>query len=167
MKKAKITREIITQKAIELFAQNGIDNVSMNEIAKELGVTKPVIYYYFKMQNLVPFILVGVGGFFGAIARYVVAIYFSKNTTLYFPFATFLVNILGCFMIGFLSYVAIYVKILEPEYIRYFFSIGFVGAFTTFSTFELEIYNLIGDKAIILALIYVFSSLIIGFLAVK
>ncbi|MCX7647102.1 MAG: TolC family protein [Elusimicrobiales bacterium] len=51
MKKAKITREIITQKAIELFAQNGIDNVSMNEIAKELGVTKPVIYYYFKNKD--------------------------------------------------------------------------------------------------------------------
>ncbi|MEW6011994.1 MAG: TetR/AcrR family transcriptional regulator [Elusimicrobiota bacterium] len=51
MKKAKITREIITQKAVELFAQNGIDNVSMNEIAKELGVTKPVIYYYFKNKE--------------------------------------------------------------------------------------------------------------------
>lgn len=119
------------------------------------------------MQKIIPFILVGVGGFFGAIARYGVAIFFSKNTSLYFPFATFIVNIVGCFLIGLLSYIAVYVKILEPEYIRYFFSIGFVGAFTTFSTFELEVSNLINDKAFLLAIIYILSSLLLGFLAVK
>lgn len=119
------------------------------------------------MQKIIPFVLVGVGGFFGAIARYGVAIFFSKNTSLYFPFATFVVNIVGCFLIGLLSYIAVYVKILEPEYIRYFFSIGFVGAFTTFSTFELEISNLINDKAFLLAIIYILSSLLLGFIAVK
>ncbi|MCX7771028.1 MAG: fluoride efflux transporter CrcB [Proteobacteria bacterium] len=119
------------------------------------------------MQKIIPFILVGIGGFFGAIARYGVALYFSKNPTLYFPFATFVVNILGCFLIGFLSYIAIYVKIVQPEYIRYLLSIGFVGAFTTFSTFELEIYNLINDKALLLALIYVLSSIFVGFFAVR
>lgn len=119
------------------------------------------------MQKIIPFALVGIGGFLGAIARYGVAIFFSRNTSLYFPFATFVVNILGCFLIGFLSYIAVYVKIFEPDYIRYFFSIGFVGAFTTFSTFEMEISNLINDKAFILAIIYILSSLFIGFLAVK
>lgn len=119
------------------------------------------------MQKIIPFALVGVGGFLGAIARFGVAIFFSRNTSLYFPFATFFVNILGCFFIGFLSYIAVYVKILEPEYIRYFFSIGFVGAFTTFSTFELEISNLINDKAFMLAIIYILSSLFFGFIAVK
>lgn len=126
-----------------------------------------LIYYYFSMHKIIPFALVGVGGFLGAIARYSVAIYFSKNTSLYFPFATFIVNILGCFLIGILSYIVVYVKILEPDYVRYFFSIGFVGAFTTFSTFELEISNLVNDKAYILSIIYILSSLLIGFLAVR
>ncbi len=51
MRKSRITKHLIMEKAIELFAQKGIENVSMDEIAKSLGVTKPVIYYYFKNKD--------------------------------------------------------------------------------------------------------------------
>lgn len=51
MKKSKITPSVITRKAIELFVEKGIENVSMNEIAKSLGITKPALYYYFKNKD--------------------------------------------------------------------------------------------------------------------
>jgi len=51
MKKTKITKELIIKKAIELFSQKGIDNVSMNEISALLNITKPVLYYYFKNKD--------------------------------------------------------------------------------------------------------------------
>jgi len=51
MKKSKITKELIVQKAIELFSKKGIDGVSMNKIAASLNITKPVLYYYFKDKD--------------------------------------------------------------------------------------------------------------------
>ena len=51
MKKQKISKELIVEKAIELFSDKGIDNVSMNEIAFSLGITKPVLYYYFEDKD--------------------------------------------------------------------------------------------------------------------
>lgn len=119
------------------------------------------------MKKLFPFLLIGIGGFFGAIARFCIAQLFAKTYSSYFPFATFVTNIIGCFIIGVLSYISVYVKIIDPDYVRYLLSIGFVGAFTTFSTFELETYNLVNDNAYILALIYIFLSIILGFVAVR
>lgn len=51
MRKSKIAKEIIIQKALELFSYKGIDNVSMNEIACSLKITKPLLYYYFKNKD--------------------------------------------------------------------------------------------------------------------
>ncbi|MGC9070999.1 MAG: TolC family protein [Elusimicrobiales bacterium] len=51
MRKAKLTKEMITEKALELFSEYGIDRVSMNDIAKELSITKPSLYYYFKNKE--------------------------------------------------------------------------------------------------------------------
>lgn len=51
MKKQKITKDIIADTAIKMMAEKGIDNVSMNEIAEKLGITKPSIYYHFKDKD--------------------------------------------------------------------------------------------------------------------
>ncbi len=119
------------------------------------------------MNKLIPYILVGIGGFFGAIARFLIAQIFSRSYTTYFPFHTFFTNIIGCFFIGILSFIAVHVKVVDPDYVRYILSIGFVGAFTTFSTFELETYTLFYDNAYILALLYILLSVLLGFIAVK
>jgi len=119
------------------------------------------------MNKLIPYLLVGLGGFFGAISRFLIAQFFSKGYSSYFPFHTFITNIIGCFIIGILSFIAVHVKVVDPDYVRYILSIGFVGAFTTFSTFELEIYTLFSDNAYILALLYILLSIFFGFIAVK
>lgn len=51
MRKAKVTSSEIIEKAIKLFSQKGIENVSMNEIARACGITKPLLYYYFKNKE--------------------------------------------------------------------------------------------------------------------
>jgi fluoride exporter len=90
-------------------------------------------------------LLIGVGGFIGAICRYQFSGWVQnllKNVT--FPFGTLAVNVLGCFVIGFLSYLSYNRSFFTPE-VRLFLIIGFLGAFTTFSSFSNETLNLVRD----------------------
>jgi CrcB protein len=103
---------------------------------------------------------VGLGGFLGATARYAVGLGVAQWWRRDFPLATFLVNISGCFILGFI------VSVATPrltELTRLFIGTGFVGAYTTFSTFELEAHQL----APLSAAAYVASSVFVGYLAVR
>ncbi|HAY85271.1 MAG TPA: fluoride efflux transporter CrcB [Chloroflexi bacterium] len=87
------------------------------------------------MYNL---LILGLGGFFGAISRYMLSEYVQnlfKQTA--FPYGTLAVNILGCFVLGLLTHAAGAKGLLDAQ-TRLFLMVGFVGAFTTFSTFSLE-----------------------------
>ncbi|MCB2179687.1 fluoride efflux transporter CrcB [bacterium] len=87
------------------------------------------------MNNL---LILGLGGFFGAISRYLLSDYVQnmlKHTG--FPYGTLAVNILGCFLLGLLNQMAISRGLLDDQ-TRLFLMVGFVGAFTTFSTFTVE-----------------------------
>lgn len=119
------------------------------------------------MRKYLPFLLVGVGGFLGANARFLIGRFFSRFITFYFPFSTFFINITGSFFLGVVGYIAVYMRIVEPDYFRYLFGIGFLGAYTTFSTFEYETNSLIEDGAFLVALIYIVASVVFGLIAVK
>lgn len=111
-------------------------------------------------------IIVGTGGFIGAILRYLVsgAVQTSlPNTT--FPYGTMAVNILGCLLIGIGSGLMAARQIFSPE-IRAFLFIGILGSFTTFSTFGLETFNLAKDGQNLMALFYLGFSIVAGFFAV-
>ena len=85
---------------------------------------------------MIEIIYIGIGGCLGAISRFLV----SKIVNQYFPhfpFGTLTVNVLGSLLLGFISYSLVYGKELSPE-IRGLINIGFIGAFTTMSTFALE-----------------------------
>lgn len=73
---------------------------------------------------------VGIGGFFGAMSRYGVSLWAKRTTTTKFPMGTLLVNWIGAFCLGLLSHVSGPVTLLLGT--------GFLGSFTTFSTFKLE-----------------------------
>lgn len=80
---------------------------------------------------MTPYLLVGAGGFFGAVARYGVSRYAAKRVSGPIPYGTLFVNLLGSFLLGFIAAV-------DRSTISLLFGTGFMGAFTTFSTLKLE-----------------------------
>ena len=80
-------------------------------------------------------IFVGLGGFFGAVARFLIAGFVQKLAGTTFPVGTLTVNVLGSFLIGFL--VLLFENLIAPQW-KAFFITGFLGALTTFSTFSYE-----------------------------
>jgi fluoride exporter len=112
------------------------------------------------------FIIVGIGGFLGAIARYGVSLAVAKVWTHPFPLATFLVNIVGSLAIGLFAAIAGARWELDPMW-RLFAATGFVGAFTTFSTFEYETNRLVEGGFGWWALANVVVSVVVGFGAVR
>ncbi len=117
------------------------------------------------MEALAKILSIGIGGAFGAIARYLINISPLNNVFAKFPFPTFFINILGSFLIGFFL-ILLTDKITVGENFRLAIIIGFLGAFTTFSTFEIEIFGLIKDRSFVSAFIYLLLSVAIGFIGV-
>ncbi len=107
-----------------------------------------------------------IGGAAGTLARY------ALTGTIYsvfgsrFPYGTFFVNILGCFLIGFLA------AVMEEKFqlssnMRLLLMVGFCGAFTTFSTFMFETVALMKDGAMLRAFTNVVGSVLVGFFCLR
>ena len=105
------------------------------------------------------FLLVAFGGSIGASTRYLFYL-ISKNllSTSNLFINTLIVNIIGSFLIGYLI-VLLENKSLSQDFIKYFFIIGVLGSFTTFSAFSLESIELIVNKKFLIAFFYIFLSL--------
>ncbi|MEC8739052.1 MAG: fluoride efflux transporter CrcB [Bacteroidota bacterium] len=113
------------------------------------------------MKKLYTFAWIGFGGAMGASLRYFVSILFLSNKCLHFPISTFLVNLLGCFFIGFFD------ALLTRNSTLYFFCIvGFLGSFTTYSTFSYDTLMLFQKEKSITGILYLLSTLIFGLLVV-
>ena len=110
--------------------------------------------------------LVGLGGAFGSILRYVISLGLKQFITSSFPFATFAINVIGCLIIGILYGISEKNNLGNSAF-NYLLIIGFCGGFTTFSTFANENYNLLHQNNITVPLLYITSSVILGILAVK
>jgi len=106
------------------------------------------------------------GGIAGTLARYTLAglVYQICGTT--FPYGTLVVNLVGCFLIGFLATLAEEKFLLGPH-ARLLLMTGFCGAFTTFSTFMLETANLIKDGEMLRAFLNLSLSVVVGFLVFR
>lgn len=113
---------------------------------------------------MLKYLVVGVGGFLGAIARYIVATYIGSRYGVRFPYGTFVINISGSFLIGFI--VALLARTTASQYWRYLIPIGFIGAYTTFSTFEYETLRAVQDGQLTTGLLNVALSVVVGFVAV-
>ena len=114
-------------------------------------------------EAILNLIAVFIGGGIGAILRYLATLC-AKFMAIAPIFATFFVNILGCFVIGFIFAITLCrVSFLSPC-VKLFLTVGVLGALTTFSTFNLEIFELIKSGKIFSGLIYLFLSCLIGLL---
>lgn len=111
-------------------------------------------------------LLVGLGGFFGCIARFrLSALIFHRSELWRFPLSTFCVNLLGCFIIGALSGLAERQSFFTAN-VRLLLFTGFLGGFTTFSAFSVEGMNLIRRGEWPIAFSYAALSVLGGFAAV-
>jgi CrcB protein len=108
---------------------------------------------------------VGLGGFLGANARYLLGGWVAARLGAAFPWGTFAVNITGSFILGFFLSFAQDRPWVAPS-ARLLFAVGFVGAYTTFSTFTYESFRLLQDGQLALAALNIFGSLIAGLIAV-
>ena len=109
-----------------------------------------------------PILAVAIGGAFGSVCRFIVGQALSSFER--FPLGTLSVNILGCFLIG-VAHVALPVAGLNPT-ARAAIMIGFLGGFTTFSSFGLDAFRLLEDGRYMNAATYLLASNLVGLAAV-
>ena len=116
---------------------------------------------------MVKILLVGTGGFLGSVFRYLLGglVYRVLAAKPGFPYGTLVVNLLGCFLIGFVSGLAENRQILNPE-LRVLILIGLFGGFTTFSTFGYESFGLARDGELLYLFSNIFFHIVFGIAAV-
>lgn len=108
---------------------------------------------------------IAVGGAFGSIARYWVGSTVASRLGTKFPYGTFVINLTACVLIGFsLTFLAKRTG-LNPAW-RFLVPIGFIGAYSTFSTYEWETLSTLRSGAFLEASLYAFGSLILGLIAI-
>jgi len=107
-----------------------------------------------------------VGGIAGTLARYALTGAMHQKMGMAFPYGTMAVNLLGCFLVGFLDVFAERKFSLVPQ-MRILFVAGFCGAFTTFSAFILESYTLVREGEMLRAFVNVFGSVALGLIVFR
>lgn len=105
------------------------------------------------------------GGAAGAVLRYLITLSPLGSSGYRFPYATFTINIVGSFLIGLLA-VLLADRFGSDEPLRLLIIVGFLGAFTTFSAFEMELFSLIRDGDYVTGLLYLLLSVVLGFAGV-
>jgi fluoride exporter len=110
-------------------------------------------------------ILVGIGGVLGSISRYLVYVWFNAKAWNQFPWATLSINVVGCLFIGIIGGL---IERSVPFHRNLYLigSVGFLGAFTTFSAFGIETLSLIRVEGIVPAMANIFANVALGLIAV-
>ena len=114
------------------------------------------------MQNI---LAVFIGGGTGAVLRYFAGVLAVKVLNVNLPVSTFVVNIAGCFILGFLFALFVSKPEINPA-LKLALTVGFCGGLTTFSTFSLELFEMLKNAQYMQVLVYLVSSLAVGLLAV-
>ncbi|OOQ61955.1 fluoride efflux transporter CrcB [Mucilaginibacter pedocola] len=109
-------------------------------------------------------LLVFLGGGFGSLGRYFVNRWIVGLITSAFPYGTFLVNVTGCFLIGFFVFAADKGDV-NSQYWRLFLVTGLCGGYTTFSSFSFENVQLVSNHQLFIMLVYTMGSILLGFVA--
>jgi fluoride exporter len=104
---------------------------------------------------------VALGGAIGSVTRYLVGGWIANRFGAAFPYGTFVINVTASFIIGFFLAFAQERVGLNP-YWRLFFAVGFVGGYSTFSTFEYEGVRLLQDREVLLGFTYLIGSVVTG-----
>ncbi|HTP08009.1 MAG TPA: fluoride efflux transporter CrcB [Anaerolineae bacterium] len=108
-------------------------------------------------------LIIGAGGFIGANVRYWLGAWIDAQFGLRFPLGTFIINLTGSLLLGFIATIAIERALIDPRW-RLAIAVGFIGAYTTFSTFTYESVKLLEAGSYGLAALNVLGSTLLGLL---
>lgn len=112
-------------------------------------------------------IWIGIGSALGGNARFWIGTWIQQRWGVSFPIGTLFVNVTGSFILGlFISLFMVKLEFPHIDTLRLLFAIGFVGSYTTFSTFEYETFALVETGSLLLAFLNVLGSVTAGFIAV-
>ncbi len=139
------TKLILTRIAYCVTGQNAVGNTHANT---------PLQYFW-----------IGLGGFLGANARYLIQQWAASVWGADFPYGTMMANVSGSLLIAFFLTVAAERLPTSPE-VRLFVAVGFLGGFTTFSSFSLETYRLLMQRGWLMASLNFFGNTVLGFVGV-
>lgn len=114
---------------------------------------------------MVEILSVGLGGFLGAISRYIISMQASRLFTGRIPIGTLFVNILGGLLIGFILELNSKTNVISPQ-MKLFLTIGLMGGLTTFSTFSYETVGLFSDGSYISAMVNIILNVILSLIGV-
>lgn len=112
-------------------------------------------------------IAISFGAIAGALSRYYITLWFANRFGTAFPYGTFFINITGCLAMGFFITLIFERVPAVPSEVRLMIATGFLGAYTTFSTYGLETNVLLRDRAYNFAAFYWAGSAILGVIAVQ
>ncbi|QBZ98036.1 Putative fluoride ion transporter CrcB [Flavobacterium sangjuense] len=108
---------------------------------------------------------IAIGGAIGSVLRYLTTVLVSKFWSNQFPLATFITNVIGCFLIG--LFIGILAKNnMTDSQLKWFLVTGFCGGYTTFSAFGMENFNLFQNNNSLIAFGYMALSILLGLFAV-
>jgi len=113
-------------------------------------------------MNFIIFLYIGIGGFVGAISRFLLAGFVQRTSGSLFPFGTLSVNVVGSFIIGLAA--MYFENVIAPEY-KAMVMTGFLGALTTFSTFSLENVNMLQEGDYIRVALNIFVNVLFSVFA--
>jgi len=111
------------------------------------------------------YLMVGLGGFLGSVLRFWLGSFVGARLGARFPYGTFVINVTGSFLVGLVVTILATRAHWSPNW-RYLIPIGFIGGYTTFSTFEFESFRLFQDGQPLAAILNVTLSVIVGFAGV-
>lgn len=107
------------------------------------------------------FLVIALGGALGALTRFQLGLWITQKWNQLFPLHTFIINITGSFLLGFLNVYFIEKTNLDPAW-RFAVCVGFLGAYTTFSTFSYEAFNMLEGGYYSTAIMYIIGSVILS-----
>jgi CrcB protein len=134
-------------------------------LAIDAGARRYSLYKLERREALQKYLFIAIGGALGSVARFWVGSTISGRMGIKFPYGTLVVNLTACVIIGFtLTYLGKRAD-LNPAW-RFLVPVGFIGAYSTFSTFEWETLSTLRSGAFFLAALYTIGSMVLGLIAV-
>ena len=112
-------------------------------------------------------IAVSLGAVAGALSRYYLTLWFAQRFGTSFPYGTFFINLSGCFAMGFFTTLALDKVAIISLFVRLLVATGFLGAYTTFSTYGLDTITLLRNGSLLTAILYWAASAVLGIISLQ